>query len=70
MANTIANTILINGHDARDAPYGQDFVDQLLKAQLLQHRGDREQTTVGSKTLRLEVKVGGSCNFIGLRDSG
>src|ERR1039458_880569 len=59
---------LIDGHNTRDAPHPQCFLDQLLETQLLQHRRHWEQTTVGGEILTVEVERGGSRDFIGFRN--
>ena len=46
----------------------QGFLDQLLEAEFLQHRGHRKQPAVGGQIPRIEVIGRGSPDFIGLRN--
>jgi hypothetical protein len=55
---------LVHGHRSRNSPDPQRGFHQRLKAQLLQHRRHRQQTTVGSQILAFEVVGRGSPDFI------
>ena len=59
---------LEDGHGARAALDGQRPLDQLLKAEFLQHGGDRKQPAVSGQVVGFEVMGRGIPDFIRLRN--
>src|SRR5262250_2480265 len=61
-----AQNKLVHRHRTRNSFHSYGFFHQLLKLQLLQHRGHREQAAVGSQVLTLEVIGCVRIDFAGL----